>query len=116
MAAAVTFNCLTYTLILSFIHNLPRRSPTNVILTSTLLLLIITTYKTIQIKTKQNKKTKLKISIINKIVKSFLLSKTVAQPIRCQCTLSMQSDKIRKPYAFLMFSGGRERLHWDRMV
>ena len=55
MAAAVTFNCLTYTLILSFIHNLPRRSPTNVILSRTLLLLIITTYKTIQIKTKQNK-------------------------------------------------------------
>ena len=55
MAAAVTFNCLTYTLILSFIHNLPRRSPTNVVLSRTLLLLIITTYKTIQIKTKQNK-------------------------------------------------------------
>ena len=55
MAAAVTFNCVTYTLILSFIHNLPRRSPTNVILSRTLLLLIITTYKTIQIKTKQNK-------------------------------------------------------------
>ena len=55
MAAAVTFNCLTYTLILSFIHNLPRRSPTNVILSRNLLLLIITTYKTIQIKTKQNK-------------------------------------------------------------
>ena len=54
MAAAVTFNCLTYTLILSFIHNLPRRSPTNEILSRTLLLLIITTYKTIQIKTKQN--------------------------------------------------------------
>ena len=55
MPAAVTFNSLTYTLILSFIHNLPRRSPTNVILSSTWLLLIITTYKTIQIKTKQNK-------------------------------------------------------------
>ena len=55
MPAAVNFNSLTYTLILSFIHNLPRRSPTNVILSRTLLLLIITTYKTIQIKTKQNK-------------------------------------------------------------
>ena len=78
MPAAVTFNSLTYTLILSFIHNLPRRSPTNVILSRNLLLLIITTYKTIQIKTKQNKKTKLKIYIINKIVKNILLSKIVA--------------------------------------
>ena len=78
MPAAVTFNSLTYTLTLSFIHNLPRRSPTNVILSSTWLLLIITTYKTIQIKTKQNKKTKLKIYIINKIVKNILLSKIVA--------------------------------------
>ena len=78
MPAAVTFNSLTYTLISSFIHNLPRRSPTDVILSSTWLLLIITTYKTIQIKTKQNKKTKLKIYIINKIVKNILLSKIVA--------------------------------------
>ena len=27
-------------------------------------------------------------------------------PIRSQCTL---------PYGFLMFSGGRERVHWERM-
>ena len=24
-------------------------------------------------------------------------------------------ENIRKPYGFLMFSGGRERVHWERM-
>ena len=24
-------------------------------------------------------------------------------------------ENIRKPYGFLMFSGGRERLHWEQM-
>ena len=24
-------------------------------------------------------------------------------------------ENIRKPYDFLMFSGGRERVHWERM-
>ena len=28
-----------------------------------------------------------------------------------QCTLSLLSENIRKPYGFLMFSGGRERVH-----
>ena len=28
-----------------------------------------------------------------------------------QCTLSLLSENIRKPYGFLMFSGDRERVH-----
>ena len=32
-----------------------------------------------------------------------------------QCTLSLPSEKIRKPYAFLMFSWGGERLRWKRI-
>ena len=24
-------------------------------------------------------------------------------------------ENIRKPYGFLMFSGGRERMHWEEM-
>ena len=39
------------------------------------------------------------------------------QPIRSQCTLSfLPHENIRKPYGrFLMFSGGRERVHWECM-
>ena len=36
-------------------------------------------------------------------------------PIRSQCTLSLPPENIRKPYGFL-FLGGRERVHWQRMV
>ena len=36
-------------------------------------------------------------------------------PIRSQCTLSLPSENIRKPYGFLIFSGGRERVLWERM-
>ena len=37
------------------------------------------------------------------------------QPIGSQCILSLPPKNIRKPYAFLMFSGGRERVRWKRM-
>ena len=37
------------------------------------------------------------------------------QPILSQCTLSLPPENIRKPYGFLVFSGGRERVHWERM-
>ena len=37
------------------------------------------------------------------------------QPIRSQCTLSLPPENIRKPYGFLMFLGGKERMHWERM-
>ena len=30
-------------------------------------------------------------------------------------TLSVPPENIRKPYGFLMFSGGRERVHWEQM-
>ena len=38
------------------------------------------------------------------------------KPICSQCTLSLPPQNIRKPYSFLMFSGGRERVHWEQMV
>ena len=30
-------------------------------------------------------------------------------------TLSPPSESVTKPHGFLMFSGGRERVHWERM-
>ena len=30
-------------------------------------------------------------------------------------TLSLPTENIRKPDGFLMFSGGRERVHWEQM-
>ena len=30
-------------------------------------------------------------------------------------TFSLPPENIRKPYGFLMFSKGRERVHWERM-
>ena len=32
-----------------------------------------------------------------------------------QCTFSLTTGNIRKPYGFLMFSGGRERVYWERI-
>ena len=32
-----------------------------------------------------------------------------------QCILFLPSENIRKPYGFLMFSGSRERVHWEWM-
>ena len=32
-----------------------------------------------------------------------------------QGTLSLLPENIREPYGFLMFSEGRERVHWERM-
>ena len=34
-------------------------------------------------------------------------------PIRSQCTLSPPPENIREPFSFLMFLGGRERVHWE---
>ena len=31
-----------------------------------------------------------------------------------QCTLSLPPENVRKPAGFMTFSGGRERLHWER--
>ena len=33
----------------------------------------------------------------------------------CQCTLSLPTENIGKPYGLLMFWGGRERVHWGQM-
>ena len=35
--------------------------------------------------------------------------------IRFQCTLSPPPENIRKSYGLMMFSGGKERVHWERM-
>ena len=37
-------------------------------------------------------------------------------PIYFQCTLSLPLENIRKPYGFLMLSGGRERVHWKQIT
>ena len=37
------------------------------------------------------------------------------QPILSQCTLSLPPKTIKKPYGFLMFPGGKERVHWEKM-
>ena len=36
------------------------------------------------------------------------------KPICFQCTLPLPSENIRKPYSFWMFSGVRERVHWEQ--
>ena len=36
-------------------------------------------------------------------------------PICFQCTLSLLPENIRKPYDFLMFSRGNEKVHWVQM-
>ena len=38
------------------------------------------------------------------------------KPICSQCTLSLPPENIRKPYGFLMFSGGTEKVHWEQMA
>ena len=35
--------------------------------------------------------------------------------IRSQCTLSLPPENFRKSYGFMVFSGGKERVHWERM-
>ena len=37
------------------------------------------------------------------------------QPILSQCTLSLPPKTIKKPYRFLMFLGGKESVHWEKM-
>ena len=41
--------------------------------------------------------------------------KTHHQPICSQYTRSLTLKNIRKPYGFLMFSGGGERVPWEQM-
>ena len=40
----------------------------------------------------------------------------IAWLISSQCTLSLPLENIRKHYGFQMISGGRERVHWERMA
>ena len=40
---------------------------------------------------------------------------SLINPIFSQCTLFLPPENIRKPYGFLMFSGGRESVHWEQM-
>ena len=44
-----------------------------------------------------------------------VLNRTSDWPICSQCTFSLPPENIRKPYIFLMFSGDRERVHWEQM-
>ena len=37
------------------------------------------------------------------------------RPICSQWTLSLPPENIKKPLGFLMFSRGRERVHWEQM-
>ena len=39
----------------------------------------------------------------------------LCKPIRSQCTLSLPPENIKKRQGFLMFSEGRERVHWEQM-
>ena len=36
-------------------------------------------------------------------------------PTCSQRTLSLTFENVRKPHGFLMFSGGRERVHWEQV-
>ena len=43
------------------------------------------------------------------------ISLNFGQPILSQCALSPPPESIRNPYGFFMLSGGRQRVHWERM-
>ena len=45
--------------------------------------------------------------------KSSKFLEQVCLAVCSQCTLSLTPISKRKPYGFLMFSGGRERAHWE---
>ena len=58
----------------------------------------------------------LKVSCILKIFRAqscFSGRNDFQGSICSQCTVSLPPENIRKPYGFLMFSGGRERVHWE---
>ena len=62
---------------------------------------------------KKKKKFTNKQPLHKKLVTSVL--SLISQPVRSQCTLSLPSENIRKLKGFLMFSGDRERVHWEQM-
>ena len=58
-----------------------------------------------------------KISTFSRPLFSQTISiKDVRQGGCSQCTLSLPPENIRKPYGFLMFSGGRERCIGNKWV
>ena len=42
-----------------------------------------------------------------------MYSPKITYPMRSQSTLSLPHENIRKHFGFLMFPGGRERVHWE---
>ena len=57
-----------------------------------------------------------KLVILTGTLRFFVLQSSInLQPICFQCTLFLPPENIRKPYGFLMFSGGREKVHWEQM-
>ena len=61
----------------------------------------------------ENKKINHLQSIIREVPKYAVIlpSFLFLEPILSRCTLSLRPENIRKPYGFLMFSWGRERMH-----
>ena len=54
---------------------------------------------------------------INTVLANKLVSESyIARLISSQCTLSLPLENTRKHYGFRMISGGRERVHWERMA
>ena len=45
-----------------------------------------------------------------------MMLSNIRYPIRSQCTLSLSPQNIKKVYGFLMFSGGRKRVHQNECV
>ena len=45
-------------------------------------------------------------------ISSIMIFSYIPLFIRSQCTLSLPTENIKKPYSFLMVSGGRERVCW----
>ena len=53
--------------------------------------------------------------LFNDSVTRFIWESSSAELISFQCTLSLPLKSIRKPDIFLIFSGGREMVHWKQM-
>ena len=45
----------------------------------------------------------------------FIIPCILYWPICSQCIFSLLSENIRKSYGFLIFSGGREKMHSEQM-
>ena len=55
------------------------------------------------------------VKISNTVAAVNVIERLLFNPIGPSVPFSLSPENIRKSYGFLMFSRGRERMHWERM-